>query len=721
MTYRCLGNDRYEFTLKVYRDCNCSQCAEIDPEANIGIYRCPGGDCGNQNQFSAYGSLSVPLESIRDVATPNYPCLIEPDVCVEEGIYIFEVTLPRSDELTYHISYQRCCRNVTINNIFRPEEQGATYTIAITPEAQAVCNSSPVFNTFPPIVICGNSPLIYDHSAFDPDGDQLVYEFCAPRQGGGPITQPRETLLSCAGAYPSPACPPPYPEVVFVPPLYTAENPMGGSPRVGIDPNTGIITGTPTVQGQFVVGVCVSEYRNGVLLSRMYRDFQFNVENCDPEVVADLQKDIEIADQVYQVNSCGSTDVKFINESYQERFIDEFIWTFNIEGEERTFREWDPTVTFPGVGEYEGSLVLNPGTDCGDTALIFVDIYPDLEADFEYEYDTCVAGEVIFTDRSTAASGYLTDWAWEFGDGNASREQDPAHLYRDPGNIPVKLTVTDTNRCVESTTKIINYFPVPALLVVSPSAFDGCEPVDIFFDNLSFPVDSTYDIRWNFGDGGSSGAISPTYTYEREGIFTVDLTITSPIGCVTDTIFPDLIKVLPSPDAGYSFSPDDPSVINPEVSFFDESSFAGGYFWDFQDGSTSSLPNPVHTFRDTGRYEVMQVVTHPNGCRDTLTRLVDIRPEVRYHLPNAFTPNNDGKNDEYLGVGLMVGATNFNLSIWNRWGQQIFQTTDPNEGWNGRIYNTGQEAPGGVYVVRVSFRGPRGEQFSYKSFATLIR
>ncbi|HKK77677.1 MAG TPA: PKD domain-containing protein [Saprospiraceae bacterium] len=721
ITYECLGNDRYRFTIKIYRDCNCTQCAELDEVANVGIYRCVGDNCGTQSQQTVYGWLEVPLESQRNISPPDYECLIEPDICVEEGTYTFEMTLPASD-LSYHVSYQRCCRNITINNLINPESQGATYTVEVKPEAAVVCNNSPVFRNFPPTVICADEPLKFDHSAIDPDGDQLVYEFCAPLQGGGSNTM-QAVVTTCVGAAPAPACPPPYLPTQFLPPAYSAEEPMAGDPVVRIDPNTGEITGTPQIQGQFVVGVCVSEYRNGVLLSRTYRDFQFNVENCDPEVRAQLQNDIQIDQQTYGVNSCGSVDIQFINQSFQERFIDDFEWSFMIGGKEVTSRVWDPVITFPGVGTYNGSLILNPNTSCGDTAFILVNVYPDLEADFEYEYDTCVAGEVLFTDLSRTGAESIVEWNWEFGDGNASEDPDPSHLYREPGDIPVTLSILDENECATAITKNIRYYPVPALLVVSPSAELGCEPIDIFFNNLSFPIDDTYDIRWGFGEGGTSGAISPTYTYEDIGTFTVDLSITSPIGCEIDTIFPDLITVLPSPDAGFSFTPpaEELSILNPEVRFRDESREATRVLYDFGDGSTSLMRDPVYNYADTGRYQVTQVVTHPSGCIDTAIQWLDITPEVRFHLPNAFTPNADGLNDEYRGVGIMAGAKNFNMSIWNRWGQQLFSATDPNEGWNGRIYNSGEQAPAGVYVVRVSFIGPRGEKFEYKTFATLIR
>ncbi|MEO0338549.1 MAG: PKD domain-containing protein, partial [Bacteroidota bacterium] len=405
----------------------------------------------------------------------------------------------------------------------------------------------------------------------------------------------------------------------------------------------------------------------------------------------------------------------------KERFIDSYLWEFDVRNELQTTTVENPTVAFPDVGTYEGRLIVNPGEFCEDTAFIVVNIFPDLEADFEYDYDTCIAGEVAFTNLSMAESGFITDYTWEFGDGRRSKVVDPLHQYRIPGALPVTLSIRDTNRCTDVVTKIIDYFPVPALIVISPSAETGCEPVDIFFDNLSFPIDDTYDIRWNFGDGGRSEEISPTHTYEDIGTFTVDLSIVSPIGCETDTIFPDLVTVLPSPTAGFSYSPDEPSVLSPEIQFFESARDVAAYNWDFGDGNGSAQPNPVHVYRDTGLYEVIQVVTHPNGCTDTVRQDVDIRPEVRYHLPNAFSPNNDGVNDEYFGVGIMAGAKDFIMTIWDRWGQQLFSTTDPNEGWNGRKFNTGSALPNGVYVVKVSYEGPRGDKFNLKGFATLLR
>lgn len=720
ITYECLSEGRYKFTLKMYRDCFCTNCADFDELAAIGVYRCDAGTtCINQGQSDAYRTVNVPIKSISSVGIPDYPCLVAPDVCVQEAIYEWTMDLPVSD-ISYQISYQRCCRNRTINNILNPDDTGATYAIEITPEAQRLQNSSPSFTGFPPTVVCADALLEYDHSAVDKDGDQLVYELCSPLAGGGPLLN-APFFASCQGAKPTPSCPPPYDDVRFRLPNYSVLNPMGGSGDLTIDPVSGLMRATPQFLGQFVVGVCVSEYRDGVLLSKIFRDFQFNVANCDPLVVADVKEDAIINGQEFLINSCGVNAVTFQNESYQRSVIKEFEWRFDIDGQTKTFKDWSPTVTFPGVGSYTGALILNPDTDCGDTALISVNVFPEIAADFSFSYDTCVSGPVSFEDLSTTGANTITEWQWNFGDGNTSGLQNPDHLYRQPGDLPASLRVVDANACADEITKEIGYFPAPGIIVIAPSTFNGCVPGDVFFDNLSYPIDETYDILWEFGDGNSSMEISPSNIYENPGVFTVNVEITSPIGCSIDTTFNSLITIRPSPEAGFDYLPEEPTNIIPEVSIFDRSLNGVRWFYDFGDGYTTFEKNPSHIYRDTGTYLITQIITHPSGCQDTFLQTIDIKPEVRYFLPNAFTPNGDSVNDVYLGVGIMDGAIDFRMSIWNRWGELVYESFDPKEGWNGRKFNTGEDTQEGVYVVTVSFKDPRGEPVKLNGFATLIR
>jgi gliding motility-associated-like protein len=717
ITYVCNGNNSYTFTMKIYRDC-AGGGAEFDGAgsapfpATVTIY--------NGNTIFDILSLGGPV--ITDVeANLSNPCLIvPPSVCVEEGIYTFTLNLPPSSQ-SYHIVYQRCCRNNTISNLIDPGSVGATYYVELTPLAQQTCNSSPTFNNQPPIVICSGEPIDFDFSATDPDGDDLEYVFCAPFTGGGTNTTNPEIPT---GVAPDPDLPPPFLEVPFLFPTYSGANPMGGNPQVTINPNTGLITGVPQFTGQYVVGVCVIERNSsGQILSILRRDFQFNVANCEPTVVADIQEDEIINGDDFLIVSCGENTVDFINESFQVAFINEVVWEFNIGGNTETYTTFDATVTFPGEGSYQGRLLLNPGTTCGDTADIFVDIYPEIVADFEYAYDTCDYGPVNFTDLSFSGAGpnTITDWNWSFADGNSSTQTDPTHLYEVPGNFPVSLTVEDINGCVDVSIQNLPFFPVPDLLVIAPDEVVACEPATIFFNNLSVPIDSTYDIVWDFGDGTTGTGVSPTHEYQNEGIYTVSIAVTSPIGCFTDTVFFDLIEVLPSPTAGFSFTPGQLSNLEPTLFITDESLEAQSWNYDLGATGKSFDPNPVFTFPDTGLQVIRQIVTHESGCTDTLERIVDVVPIVTYFLPNAFSPNGDGVNDGYRGEGIMEGARDFRFQVWNRYGEVIFETNDPYEPWNGRKGNVGALAPEGVYIVYVNYVTPRGQPVKLTGYATLIR
>ncbi len=717
ITYECLGSGQYRFTMKVYRDCN-SDGANFDNLAAITIYR-----VGSFSQEVT--TLDVPHQPITRIDPDLDPCfVVPPDVCVEEAIYITDIiNLPILGNESYVVTYQRCCRNNTISNIFDPESSGASYTVEITPNAQQLCNDSPVFNDFPPIVICSNNPLVFDHSASDANGDELVYELCSPLLGGGLAgsQQMPGDPEAFNGVMPDPAAPPPYNEVNFITPPYSPANPMGGDPQITIDPVTGIITGTPLIIGQFVVGVCVKEFRNGVLLSTIRRDFQFNVTSCQPTVQADIQEDAIIDAQEFVVNSCGNFEIDFINESVQESNIFEYQWSFGINGGLETYNTRDITVVFPDTGTYMGTLVLNPGSVCSDTATIFVNVYPEVIANFDFEYDTCEVGEVMFYDSSFSGSGTILNWNWDFDDGGTSLDVNPMHQFAFAGVKDVKLQVEDINGCIHDTVKTIPWYPVPDFLTIEPSGFEGCEPLRVLFNNLSFPVDSTYDIVWDFGDGNTGGDVSPTHIYENDGLYGVSVEVTSPVGCFASASFSDWILVKPSPTAAFDYAPKELSNFNSTVNFTDQSLEAFAWDWTFGDFETSRLMDPVFTFPDTGLQVVQLVVEHVSGCLDTAEAILDIVPKVRYFLPNAFSPNLDNVNDLFGGVGFFQYMKEFEMTIWNRWGELIFETNNPFESWNGKKQNQGDYVQNGVYLYLVRYRGPRGRPYELRGYATVVK
>lgn len=709
---------RYRFTMTIYRDCQSSG-ANFDSAPNssftchVTIYR------GSVVDTTLY--LAAPTRTRLD-ANPGNPCLQVPsNVCVEEGIYVFPIIdLPISTE-SYHVVYQRCCRNNTINNILVPGQSGATYTIEVTPQAQLLGNSSPRFTGYPPIVLCAGEDFVFDFSAQDADGDQIVYEFCAPYLGGGLNFDDPENSLD--GLAPDPELGPPYAPVAFDAPEFSPSIPLGQESSLQFNPFTGVMSGTPAQLGQFVVGICVSEYRNGVLLSTVRRDFQFNVTTCNNLVSANIREDSLAMDGAYIISECGQTRVRLVNESGAQAFIDEYLWEIYLSADS-TFRSSsrDISINFPTTGTYQGRMIVNPNSSvCADTAYLLINVFPGVEADFEFAYDSCKAQPIAFTSLAESPGGPITQHNWQFGDGATSTITNPRHQYLAPAERPVTLIVRDVNGCLDTITRRVRYFPAPPVIVIAPSSYVGCPPGEIFFDNLSEPVNNSYEIAWDFGDGESSEELSPTHIFEMEGIFDIAVSITSPIGCVTDTIFRELITIDPAPVAGFSLSPEQTTIFNPRIQLTDQSTGAYRWYWDFNNEAFSLETSPTYTFRDTGVAYIRQVVTHPSGCIDSLTRYIDIKPEITLHIPNAFTPNDDSVNDVFVPKGYLRGYRTYYLRIWNRWGEAVFETSDPNQAWNGRKLNSGQQAPPGVYLYELKLVGPRGEVQEERGSLTLLR
>ncbi len=720
ISYRCNGQENYTFTFTIYRDCSDLEGAELDDPAVFTVYR------GTETNNTFFRSINQPLDGpavLIDI--PENDCQdIDASLCVQRGIYTFDLNLPNVGE-SYHIVYQRCCRNNSITNIEDPMGTGATYTIELLPEAQNVCNNSPVFTEYPPALICANQPINYDHSAVDQEGDQLVYSFCTPLNGGGLAgVSPAlpNTPNACNGVRPDPACPPPFEPVLFRLPDFSETQPMGGDPIIDIDPVTGLITGTPIFTGQYVVGVCVEEYRNGVLMSRSLRDFQFNVTDCLPFVRAILENGQQRGDTII-LDYCGVTDVEITNLSVQESLIESFEWNIDSDGDgiKEPFTNWSPFISFPGVGTYYGELELRGANNCNDQAFVEINIYPGLVANFDFSYDTCVAGPVTFGNSSLTGASFIDSYLWDFGDGNTSEEQFPVHEYMIPGNLPITLTITDNNGCMDTSVQTINYFPVPAQLLIEPSEVLGCVPQEVLIDNLSFPIDETYTINWDLGDGSNSTAVSPLYTYTEPGTYSLSVDITSPIGCSTSGAWSNIIVMRVTPEAGFSFNPTEVNELNSGVQFNDESFNATFYTWLFSEEAESFEANPFYEFRDTGRQVITQIVEHPDGCLDTLTKIIDVSPFCSWFFPNAFTPNGDGKNDLFKGVGFDKNIEQFNIWIYNRWGELVFESDNREEGWNGKKNNVGQDSPQSGYVYIAEIRGPRNTFKKFEGIITLLR
>jgi gliding motility-associated-like protein len=588
--YEQTGQNEYRIKVKIYLDC-FNGISGFDDPASIGVF---------DNNGDLIQNILIDLSDAEIIELPvilENNCYVAPgNVCVEECTYdkIVQIDVPAGG-LT--LTYQRCCRNSSIVNTASNDDIGMTVTAFIPGPEVATWNSNPEYVSYPPIFICLNNPFEMDHSAIDADGDELVYSFCNP------------LLTNVAGNYINPPGPPPYPEMPFYP-EYNAAYPIASDPAFTIDPNTGFMTGTPNLLGQFVVGVCVEEYRNGVLISSTNRDFQFNVTICQPDP----------SDAVPIVfDQCAGTTISFENESSNAI---SYHWDFGVEDAlEDTSNLANPTFVFPEPGIYDVTLIVNPGLDCADTAVVSVNSFdtPDVSLfvgdyacinDVDH-YSFQVQGEVLDN----------LEVLWEFPIGSDplfSTSVNAGIVSMNAGLLDYEISLTVSSNGCEIVLDTVILNPPDPIAVINPQeAF-----CDGFTYTFSQSCVNTTEYLWEFGDpffDDQSSLASPTYTFSGEGEYTISLTASAANTCphtswMNFEIFGSLEPFFETPDAqclegnSFDFFAEGSSSNNPNVN------------WDFPDEANISFSNelsPQNIHFDTNGWHVIALTTEENGCIET--------------------------------------------------------------------------------------------------------
>jgi len=173
----------------------------------------------------------------------------------------------------------------------------------------------------------------------------------------------------------------------------------------------------------------------------------------------------------------------------------------------------------------------------------------------------------------------------------------------------------------------------------------------------------------------------------------------------------------PYPVADFITSPSVANVFNGKIEFVDRSQYAVTWHWKFGDGEESFEQNAEHYFNDVGDFKVSLTVTNVAGCEDTHTEVININP---FYIPNAFTPNGDGINDYFFNSGYLLDVSSYRMSIFNRWGQEVFSAESINQQWDGRN-SSGDESPQGTYVYRIEVTTRGGKEHVFTGHVNLIR
>jgi gliding motility-associated-like protein len=572
MYYDYLGNNNYRVFISIYRDCN-STGAEFDEQLPMGIFNSSGTLIENR-LIPFPGKQNLPIIF-------NNPCINPPNgICTERAIYQTVVNLPPING-GYTLSYQRCCRGPAIVNLNAPDDTGLTLVSKIPgAETGQFANSSPRFSNYPPLVICNNDELEFNHVATDPDGDQLVYSLFTPNEGATP-----------GSPAPSPPPPPPYAPVSWRP-GHSAANPLGPGSIMNLDASNGFLTAQPNIPGKYVVGVKVDELRNGVVINSSIRDFLFVVITCDITMKAILPTQEQLS--TFE-SYCDGLTVDFENNSFGGTA---YAWDFGVPGvTSDVSTAFEPTFTYPADGNYVVRLIVNPGQPCTDTTYMDVRVQNEIAVDFTATDSVCFEGHSIdFIGTSNGRPGSVYDWT--FGP-DASQNTVSGQTvvngitYNMAGVFPTILKVVD-GECEGDTTINVYIFDLPVADFDLPEDYP-CGGQTVTFTNLST---SSFNFEWDFGEPGSldvSTAKDPSWTYNNPGIYTIQLIAGSTGNCFDTVehsfeIYKDLIM---------SFTNNDSLCIVDNA--FDFIGTVSGpsetiYTWNFGPNTTPSNSNDTSVF-----------------------------------------------------------------------------------------------------------------------------
>ena len=285
---------------------------------------------------------------------------------------------------------------------------------------------------------------------------------------------------------------------------------------------------------------------------------------------------------------------------------------------------------FPTKGLHTVTLRITDsiGTTAVDTTSVYIlNLFP--EASFNISAgDSTIFDDISFIDTSIDHDGEITHWLWDFGDGSTSTERNPLHNYDSRGDYNVTLNVWDDTGDMDTASKIlsiVNVGPSADFLLIPPDA-KIAKAID-FQDMSVDPEGFALEYLWDFGDGTISTDSNPTYAYETPGNMTVTLTVTDDMGAKSNKTDYIIIRPNIAPTADFSYAPED-QLIYHDVNFYDLSNDADGYIegwnWNFGDGGTSTLKDPVHKYAVGGNYTVSLTAIDENGDTDTINKNVFI-------------------------------------------------------------------------------------------------
>lgn len=380
---------------------------------------------------------------------------------------------------------------------------------------------------------------------------------------------------------------------------------------------------------------------------------------------------------------------------------------------------YSPNVQVPKYGDYYFQLDITDDAGCSYIDTIVLGFHNSPTVTFNLDEDECYGYnlQLAFTGNTEEEAFYT--WYYNESEFLSGIELDSVTIPLGFDNIDrsVSLMVNEQG-CIDSISQTVEVKPN---IVVSAENTEGCSPITVdFIAAINKPAESYF---WDFGNGSISNEQSPVQLFSNSGDsilnFDISLAVLDENGCENTAVYDDLVQVYPLPIASFEFSPEEALISNPEIRFTNKSHAANSYFWDFGDSTFTDEKDPVHYYDQMNTYSVWLHAKNHFKCTDSINNIVTVTFDKLFP-PNAFSPNAILEEDrEFRIYSEGVADEGYQLLIFNRWGQIIFESNSQKIGWNGKMKNDNY-APAGVYTWVLQYTDFRGKKHKQQGTITLV-
>lgn len=371
-----------------------------------------------------------------------------------------------------------------------------------------------------------------------------------------------------------------------------------------------------------------------------------------------------------------------------------------------------PNASTINIGTYNLTVDLN---GCKTYGSIFVDVQnPIVWKNVPSNLTICKGDSFTLTAEADKGSGnYAYNWTPSYMiTGPTGSVQTGVGQGTTIYNISVYDIACPTYTINHSFALNVNSAPVPTLSIPNKQCEPYCNIFDSKIKNQTQSVSYTFNGKDTYFGDSSKICLSA-------GDYTLNIQSIGLNGCKETFKYPSVINIFPKPNADFSWTPDRPNTVSDNMVTFNPvgQSNSSTWLWELGPNLTSNDKNPTNTFEEQGNFPITFVVITEHGCKDTITKVLEVKDEFLLWIPNAFTVNGDGLNDTFKPKGL--GINKFEMSIYDRWGNMVYHTTDINKGWDGTF--KGVQCKDEVYIYSITVVDNKSQRHTKTGHVTLLK